>query len=216
MDEREQERATMVESQLRVRGIRDERVLAAMRAVPRHLFVHSDLAKAAYADQALPIANEQTISQPYIVARMAEALQLRGSERVLEIGTGSGYAAAVLAKLVRAVYTVERHRSLAIEAIARLDQLAIANVWVATGDGSQGWPAYAPYDAITVAAASPSIPAALKAQLAAGGRLVIPVGERNEQRLYVLQRTPRGDQVVDLGPVRFVPLLGAEGWDETK
>ncbi|MBA3947617.1 MAG: protein-L-isoaspartate(D-aspartate) O-methyltransferase [Herpetosiphonaceae bacterium] len=214
MNERQSERSEMVAAQLRSRGIRNERVLAAMHAIPRHRFVLNEYDEAAYADQALPISCTQTISQPFVVARMAEALRLQPSDRVLEVGTGSGYAAAVLSQLAAAVYTLERHHELAAAAVAHFEQLALRNISVGVGDGTAGWPAYAPYDAMSVAAAGPQIPAALRDQLALGGRLVMPVGERSEQHLLLLERLSNGDQLYDLGTVRFVPLIGTAGWKD--
>ncbi len=202
----------MIAEQLERRGIRDERVLEAMARVPRHRFVPPELDAQAYADSALPIAERQTISQPYIVALTAAALQLKGDERVLEIGTGSGYAAAVLSLLAREVWTVERFPSLAETAAQRLSELGYHNVHVVVGDGSQGWPPYAPYDAIAVAAAGPRIPPSLLDQLAPGGRLVIPIGQRDEQHLLRITHTDTGLRQESLGPVRFVPLVGREGW----
>jgi protein-L-isoaspartate(D-aspartate) O-methyltransferase len=210
--EREAERLKMIREQLERRHIRDERVLQAMARVPRHEFVPRDLHEQAYADNALPIAEQQTISQPYIVALTVAALELRGDERVLEIGAGSGYAAAVLATLAAEVWTVERLRPLAEAAAERLDRLGYSNVHVGVGDGTQGWPEHAPYAAIAVAAAGPQIPQALLDQLGPGGRLVIPVGTRDEQELRRVVRTPAGLRSESLGPVRFVPLVGREGW----
>lgn len=210
--EREAERHAMIREQLRRRNIRDERVLAAMAAVPRHRFVPEELHGEAYADNALPIAEHQTISQPFIVALMAAALQLRGDERVLEVGTGSGYAAAVLSRLAAEVWTIERFRSLAVAAAERLDAGGYRNVHVGAGDGTAGWPEHAPYQAITVAAAGPHVPQALIRQLAPGGRLVIPIGDREEQQLVRVVRTRQGWRQEQLGPVRFVPLVGQDGW----
>lgn len=212
--ERENERQKMIAEQLAGRNIRDERVLHAMAAVPRHFFVPSDLNGQAYDDNALPIEEQQTISQPYIVALTAEALQLNGHERVLEIGTGSGYAAAVLGQLAAEVWSVERFRSLAETAAQRLHNLGYDNVHVGVGDGTQGWPEHAPYDAIAVAAAGPRVPRSLVDQLAIGGRLVMPVGNRDEQWMVRVTRTASGLHEQRLGPVRFVPLVGREGWTE--
>jgi protein-L-isoaspartate(D-aspartate) O-methyltransferase len=203
-----EERERMVDHQLVRRGIVDERVLAAMRAVPRHEFVPEELRERAYRDEPLPIGDAQTISQPYMVALMTEALELRGGERVLEIGTGSGYQAAVLAQLCRRVYTVERHKPLLREAEARFRALRLHNVTTRLGDGFLGWPELAPFDRIIVTAAPADPPPALTLQLAPHGCLVIPLGaERRLQRLTRFRRV--GDEIVreDLGPVRFVPLI---------
>lgn len=202
----------MIREQLERRNIRDERVLQAMARVPRHEFVPQELHEQAYADNALPIAEQQTISQPYIVALTVAALELRGDERVLEVGTGSGYAAAVLAQLAAEVWSVERLRALAEQAAQRLDALGYSNVHVGVGDGTQGWPEHGPYDAIAVAAAGPQIPRTLLDQLGPGGRLVIPVGSRDEQHMLRVVRTADGFEQQRLGPVRFVPLVGREGW----
>jgi protein-L-isoaspartate(D-aspartate) O-methyltransferase len=205
----------MVEQQLRARGIRDERVLAAMERVPRELFVPDDLQASAYDDLALPIGGGQTISQPYMVARIASELGLRGHERVLDVGTGSGYQAAVLAELAGDVHSIERIPELAERARAALDAAGYgARVHVHVGDGTRGLPEHAPYDAIAVAAAAPEMPQSLYDQLAARGRLVVPVGPRSEQFLQVIVRSPEGPAVVRTVPCRFVPLLGAEGFDE--
>ncbi len=202
-------RHAMVQQQLRDRGIRDERVLAAMEAVPRHHFVPPGERALAYDDRPLPIGGGQTISQPWIVARMAEALELQPDDVVLEVGTGSGYAAAVLAELAARVVTIEQDRSLATRAEQVLDDRD--NVTVLVGDGSSGWPRRAPYDAISVAAAAPEVPAPLLDQLAEGGRLVMPVGPSHMHRLLLLRRD--GEELVqeDLGAVRFVPLTGEHG-----
>jgi protein-L-isoaspartate(D-aspartate) O-methyltransferase len=207
-------RQAMVAQQIEARGVTDARVLAAMRAVPREEFVSPGWQDDAYHDSPLPIEGEQTISQPYIVALMAEALQLKGGERVLEIGTGSGYAAAVLARLAAEVHTVECIDLLVELATKRLAAQGCANVAVHRGDGSLGWPQEAPYDAIVVTAAGPEVPAALKAQLKIGGRLVMPVGGRHgHQDLLRLTRTGEHDEQRELLlPVRFVPLTGAQGW----
>ena len=207
-------RAAMVREQIEARGVRDARVLQAMRELPRERFVRPGWEAEAYDDNPLPIAAGQTISQPYIVAFMSEALQLRGGERVLEIGTGSGYAAAVLARLAKEVHTVERHAVLAEGAAAVLTALGADNVQVHTADGTLGWPAAAPYDAIVVTAAGPEVPAALLAQLAVGGRLVMPVGER-EGAQWLLRLTRVNEHETrreELMGVRFVPLTGAQGW----
>ncbi|GAB4193866.1 MAG: protein-L-isoaspartate(D-aspartate) O-methyltransferase [Roseiflexaceae bacterium] len=207
------ERDEMVRSQLMERGIRDQRVLDAMRRVPRHLFVPQEVRREAYADRALPIEQGQTISQPFVVALMAQALELRGDERLLEIGTGSGYAAAVLSLLAAEVYTVERWPALAETASQRLHDLGYANVQVFCSDGTDGLPAYAPFDAITVAAASPWVPRPLREQMSLNSRLVIPVGSRDEQMLIRLTRRDAQTTTERLSGVRFVPLIGAHAWD---
>jgi protein-L-isoaspartate(D-aspartate) O-methyltransferase len=206
------ERAAMVRTQLEQRGIHDKRVLDAMLSVPRHLFVPSEARQDAYQDRALPINEGQTISQPFIVALMAQALALVGDERILEIGTGSGYAAAVLSRLAAEVYTVERWPSLAEAAERRLNDLGYSNVQVVVGDGSAGLPAYAPFDGIVVAAASPWVPKPLRDQLGNGGRLVIPVGGRDEQFLLRLRRQDTTMQIERISGVRFVPLVGDHAW----
>jgi protein-L-isoaspartate(D-aspartate) O-methyltransferase len=212
--ERENERRAMVRAQLEQRGITDKRVLDAMASVPRHLFIESENRGDAYQDRALPIAEGQTISQPYIVALMAQALELRGDERILEIGTGSGYAAAVLSQLGAEVYTVERWPSLAEVAADRLGKLGYRNVFVSVGDGTAGLPEYAPFDAIAVAAASPWVPRPLREQLSPYGRLVIPVGGRDDQFLLRVTRQGFETKTERLSGVRFVPLIGEHGWWE--
>lgn len=210
-------RESMVKRQLIARGVRDPAVLDAMRAVPRHAFVPPGLRPLAYSDRPLPIANEQTISQPYIVARMIEAANLHDGDRVLEVGTGSGYAAAVLARVVAHVDTIERHRALADAARATLAQLGVTNVDVHCADGTRGWPDAAPFDAIVAAAGGPAVPAAWYGQLSTGARIVMPVGGRHAgQRLMKLTRTnvDHFDEE-DLGVVYFVPLIGVQGWPET-
>ncbi len=204
----------MVEHQLRRRGIRDERVLAAMERVPRELFVPAALARDAYSDGALPIGEGQTISQPYIVAAMCELLHLRGDERVLDVGTGSGYAAAVLAELAAEVVSIEVVPELARRARATLTDAGYGSVEVRVGDGSLGAPDRAPFAAISVAAAAPEVPPALVAQLADGGRIVVPRGSRHAQQLVLLTRSASG--LVETGslPCRFVPLLGAGGFPD--
>jgi protein-L-isoaspartate(D-aspartate) O-methyltransferase len=195
------------------RGIRDRRVLKAMASVPRHLFVPPEARPYAYDDRALPIAGGQTISQPYIVALMAEALQIQRNERVLEVGTGSGYAAAVLSLLAGEVYTVERHEALAESAERQLHELGYSNIHVYTGDGTDGLPAYAPYDGIVVPAAAPWVPRPLREQLAEGGRLVIPVGGQAEQVLLRVTRQGHATRSERLCEVRFVPLIGDHAWE---
>lgn len=207
-------RAHMVKHDIRARGVSDPRVLAAMSTVPREAFVPPELADVAYDDRPLPIEAEQTISQPYIVAAMTEALALRPGQTVLEIGTGSGYAAAVLAEIASHVDTVERHAELAELARERLDR-RYTNVDVHCGDGTLGWPEHAPYDAIIVTAGGPELPPALLAQLKVGGRLVMPVGSGSVQSLVRVTRATAADyQHEDLGAVQFVPLIGAQGWAE--
>lgn len=208
-------RDVMVERQLVARGIKDQRVLQAMRDVPREDFVGVDMSEFAYEDTPLPIEEGQTISQPYIVALMTEALELRTGDRVLEIGTGSGYAAAVLSRIAAEVYTVERVASLAHLAAKRFVAAGYDNVHVLRGDGTLGWPENAPYDAIVVTAGGPEIPRPLLEQLAVGGRLVIPTGPTTrEQTLLRIRRVSDTEyEQEDLGPVRFVPLIGAEGWE---
>ncbi len=208
----DQQRQWMVEHQLREWGISDRRVLDVMGQVPRERFVPEDQREAAYYDGALPIGEGQTISQPYVVAHMTEMLRLQGNEKVLEVGTGSGYQAAVLAYLAREVHTVERIAKLAARARAVLDELGITNVYVHVGDGSQGWPEAAPYDAILVACASPQVPPPLVEQLADGGRMVIPVGPRGLQELVLVRKTGNKVTQENLAPVAFVPMVGEYGW----
>jgi protein-L-isoaspartate(D-aspartate) O-methyltransferase len=204
----------MVDEQLRGRDIRNERVLEAMERVPRELFIPEDLRERAYDDAALPISAGQTISQPYMVARIAEELGLDGDEAVLDVGTGSGYQAAVLAELADHVDTIERIPELAEQARRNLEVAGYEQVDVHQGDGSRGYPQHAPYDAIAVAAAAPGFPQALYDQLTAGGRLVVPVGGRRGQRLEVIVRSPEGPAVLKSVPCRFVPLVGEEGFEE--
>lgn len=209
-------RMQMVKEQLAGRGIGDEAVLRAMAEVPRQQFIRSRFAELAYEDTPLPIKRGQTISQPYIVARMAELLILESSDRVLDIGAGSGYAAAVMSRIADEVYTVERHAQLAHTAAENLAAVGYDNVSVRQGDGTLGWPGHAPYDAIMVAAGGPDVPAPLLEQLAIDGRLVIPVG--NHPRIQRLRRVRRlaNNQYEheEFEGVRFVPLVGAAGWDE--
>jgi protein-L-isoaspartate(D-aspartate) O-methyltransferase len=211
----ESRRQRMVSEQLRRRDIVDPHVLAAFGTVERERFVPGELGGNAYDDAPLPIGSGQTISQPYVVAMTVQALQLKGHERVLEIGTGSGYAAAILSSLAREVETVERIEELAIAAAERLAQMGYHNVHVHHGDGTLGWPTAAPYEAIAVAAGAPRPPRSLLDQLAIGGRLVLPHGDVDHQQLVrITRRDPDRFDQEDLGDVRFVPLLGAEGWPE--
>lgn len=208
-----QQKEEMIERQLRSRGIKDKRVLSAMEEVPRERFIKKELVEFAYRDAPLPIEEEQTISQPYVVALMAEALELEPSDKVLDVGTGSGYAAAVLSRIVDEVYTVERHKVLAETASKRFDELGFDNIYVLHGDGSQGWEEHAPFDAINVAAGGPDVPEPLRNQLAEGGRLIVPVGsEPRAQRLVHVKNIDGKIQRKDLGRVQFVPLIGLSGW----
>ena len=210
----ETKRKQMVEYQIRTRGVENHLVLEVMEKVPRHLFVLPEHSDSAYADRPLPIGYGQTISQPYMVAVMTEALRLEGSERVLEVGTGSGYQAAVLAEIANRVVSIERHPDLAQHALEVLRRLGYVNVEVIVGDGSGGYPAGAPYDAIMVTAGAPEIPAVLVEQLAEGGRLVIPVGNSFQQTLTRVTRL-RDDRRIDrLEGCVFVPLIGEYGWGE--
>jgi protein-L-isoaspartate(D-aspartate) O-methyltransferase len=205
-------RALMVERQLRRRGIDDERVLAAMGEVPRHRFVPERHRGRAYADSALPIGEGQTISQPWIVAAICQALELRGGERVLEVGTGSGYSAAVLSKLAAEVIGVERHEALAAGARDVLGSLGVANVEVVVGDGSRGEPRRSPFAAIAVHATAPALPLTLLGQLADGGRLVVPIAGDAADLLTVFRRNGAELSSEVIGPCRFVPLIGEEGF----
>jgi len=202
----------MVDEQLIKRGIKEERVLAAMRKVPRHLFVEEALQHRAYGDYALPIGEKQTISQPYMVALMTEALSLRGSEKILELGTGSGYQTAVLAELSTRVFSIERIKGLAHKARKILESLQYLNVVIRLKDGTYGWKEQAPFDVILVAAGAPEIPSRLIEQLKIGGRLVIPVGGRTSQVLKRVVREEKGIVEEELSPCVFVPLLGAYAW----
>ncbi|MFO7800610.1 MAG: protein-L-isoaspartate(D-aspartate) O-methyltransferase [Rhodohalobacter sp.] len=203
----------MIERQLKARGIEDPRVLQAMGKVPREKFIPKDLVEFAYKDAPLPIEEEQTISQPYVVALAAEILNIQKDDKVLDIGTGSGYAAAVLSELGKEVYTIERHKTLAEAASKRFNQLGYDNIYVLHGDGTEGWPEHAPFDAINVAAGGPKIPEDLKDQLAEGGRLIIPVGkEIRTQRLILTTKEDGEFEKKDLGRVQFVPLIGSGGW----
>jgi protein-L-isoaspartate(D-aspartate) O-methyltransferase len=209
-----QARNEMVNSQLIPRGIRDPRVLAAMRRVPRHRFVPAHLGDQAYNDYPLPIGEDQTISQPYIVALMTEILEPRQQDRVLEIGAGSGYQAAILAELVAQVFTMDRVGPLADRAVEMLKSLGYRNIKVRLGDGTLGWPEEAPFDGIIVTAAAPQVPRPLTEQLALDGRLVIPVGDRYSQTLTLVRKTKEGLKFEYHGGCRFVPLIGKYGWPE--
>ena len=210
----EKARRLMVESQLRPRGIKDERVLAAMGRVKRHLFVRDDMRDRAYDDSALPTGEGQTISQPYMVAVMTELLELTGGEKVLEIGTGSGYQSAVLSELAHEVITIERVGSLSESAEILLKKLGYHNVRVFNGDGTLGLLEHAPFDGIIVTAAAPKIPEAYMGQLKTGGKLVIPVGNKLSQVLYRITKTPSGVESSTFTPCVFVPLIGKDGWED--
>lgn len=206
-------RQRMVREQLEPRGIDDPAALAAMRTVPRHLFVPISLANYAYSDSPLPIGEGQTISQPYIVALMTQAAQLNKSSKVLEIGTGSGYAAAILSCIAKQVYTVERIPELAEKAEKLFLELGYTNIKVLVGDGSLGWPENGPYDAIIVTAGAPVVPQSFLTQLNIGGKVIIPVGDSLSQQLLRLRKTKEGEYSRELlGLVRFVPLIGEQGW----
>jgi len=208
------QREKMVSTQVESRGITDPKVLSAMRKVPRHLFISKTLEDQAYGDFPLPIGEQQTISQPYIVAEMTQALQLTEKDRVLEIGTGSGYQTAVLSEIAFQVYTIERIQSLFVEAEKLFDTLRYHNIITRYADGTMGWEAESPFDAIIVTAGSPKIPAPLLSQLAVGGRMVIPVGGSFSQDLSKLYRDKRGIHQNVLGGCRFVKLVGEHGWKE--
>jgi len=207
-------RDCMVEEQMASRGITDERVLEAMRRVPRHLFVPTDRRGRAYDDAPLPLGDGQTISQPYMVAWMTQLLGLEGDEKVLEVGTGSGYQAAILGLLAHQVYSIERIERLADEARSRLEKLGFKNIEVVVGDGSKGLKKQAPFDAIIVTAGSPGVPQALLEQLKDGGRLVIPVGPSSMQMLTVVTRKGDGFHTDEVGSCVFVPLVGMYGWKQ--
>jgi len=214
-EERLAEREWMVQTQLMGRDITDGAVIDSMLIVPRHRFVKENKQVYAYYDNALEIEAGQTISQPYIVALMAQALELKASDNVLEIGTGSGYSAAILSRLAINVYTIERHEVLANLAKERFNGLGYNNIEVLVGDGTLGWPEKAPFEAILVTAGGPVIPDSLIDQLAIGGRLVIPVGEKGEQKLIRVKKTVTGELIEEsLGSVRFVSLIGTKGWSE--
>lgn len=207
-----EQRANLV-AQLRKRGISDERVLNAMAVVPREVFVPESLQSDAYRDNALPVAEGQTISQPFIVGLMTELLSLEGDERVLEVGTGTGYQTAILALLCRHVVSVERLASLSHEAAERLNQLGCNNVELHTGDGTLGWKPSAPYDRILVTAGAPQVPSPLYLQLRTGGVMVIPIGDEEAQNLEVIEKREGGPHVIDAGGCRFVKLIGDAGWE---
>ena len=209
------QRERMVRDLIAARGVKDERVLQAMRKIPRHLFVRDHLRAQAYGDHALPIGANQTISQPYIVARMTELLEVRPEHSVLEVGAGSGYQTAILALLARRVYALERIPELAQQAIPRIRQLGFDNVKIQVFDGTVGWSEWAPYDRILVAAGAPKVPEPLLGQLAPGGALLIPEGQLNAQRLVLYRKSARGELRRKEGEgVAFVPLLGRHGWKE--
>jgi protein-L-isoaspartate(D-aspartate) O-methyltransferase len=209
----EKQRQHLIES-LRKNGIADERVLAAVADTPREMFLHETQYEMAYENRALSIGMGQTISQPLIVATMTQALQLKGNERILEIGTGSGYQTAILARLAGNVYSIERIQQLAYLALKRLVNLAFSNITVLVGDGSLGWPDQAPYDCILVTAAAPEVSERLYEQLRLWGKMVIPVGGQERQELFVIHRAPWGPEKRSLGGCIFVPLVGAAGWNE--
>jgi len=214
LDEYALERGLMVDRQITLRGIKDQRVLDAMRKVPRHHFVPVSMQSHAYEDGPLSIGQGQTISQPYIVALMTEMLGLKGGEKVLEVGTGSGYQAAILCELAESVYSIERHTALTDAARKRLEKAGYSNFTITSGDGTLGWRDYAPYDAILVTAAAPHVPQTLLDQLADGGRLVIPVGERFVQTLQTWTRKENDFSMNENIRVVFVPLIGEQGWKD--
>jgi len=211
----ERQREEMVKRQIEARGITDANVLAAMRRVPRDRFVSEALRDQAYGDFPLPIGDQQTISQPYIVAEMTQALQLDPKDRVLEIGTGSGYQAAVLAEIAYRVYTIERIHSLLIRARRIFDELHYHNIVTRLSDGTKGWAEEAPFDAVIITAGAPRIPDALIAQLAPGGRMIVPVGDQHSQELVKIFKDEKGIHRTNLGGCRFVKLIGEHGWQES-
>ena len=210
----ERQREDMVRSQIEARGIKDPKVLTAFRKVPRHLFVSEALRDQAYGDYPLPIGEQQTISQPYIVAEMTQALQLDKGDRVLEIGTGSGYQAAILAQIVYRVYTIERIRSLYMQTRKLFDRLHYYNIITRCADGTKGWQAESPFNAIIVTAGAPEVPDILVNQLTSGGQLVVPVGNQHTQDLIKLERKDNEIQRTNLGGCRFVKLVGEHGWKD--
>lgn len=207
-------REGMVKKQLIPRGIKDEKVLQVMGKIPRHLFIEEALTGEAYNDHPVPIGEKQTISQPYIVALMTEALELKGNEKTLEIGTGSGYQTAILAELSSRVFTIERIKSLLVNARKLLDQLGYSNILFKAFDGTMGWKEYAPFDAIIVTAGSPSLPKPLIDQLADNGRIIIPVGDRYSQELIKVTKKGKDLDQKSLGGCRFVNLIGVHGWSD--
>jgi len=209
------QRQKMIEEQLLNRGIKDIKALVAMNSVPRHFFVQESFHHKAYGDHPLPIGGSQTISQPYIVGAMTEALELKGHERVLEIGTGSGYQTAILAELADKVFTIERIKSIARTAKNKLDQLGYVNILYKIFDGTYGWRDQSPYDAILITAAGPDIPKTLIEQVADGGRIVAPVGDQGTQTLTVLTKVGSQTRVKKLSECSFVPLIGKYGWSES-
>ncbi|MGD9042402.1 MAG: protein-L-isoaspartate(D-aspartate) O-methyltransferase [Desulfobacterales bacterium] len=208
------QREEMVQKQIAARGITDPKVLAAFRKVPRHLFVSEALRDQAYGDYPLPIGEQQTISQPYIVAEMTQALEVNKDDRVLEIGTGSGYQAAILAEVVYRVYTIERIRSLYVQTRKLLDELNYHSIVMRCSDGTSGWQDESPFDAIIVTAGAPDVPLILLDQLAEGGRMVVPVGNQHSQDLIKYTKDKKGVHKTNLGGCRFVKLIGAHGWKE--
>lgn len=204
----------MVERHVASKGVKDPAVLEAMNEVPRHLFVPPAMAAKAYSEGALPIGNQQTISQPYIVGRMIELLELTGSEKVLEVGTGTGYQAVVLSRVAARVFSIERHNELALRAVELIRRLKINNVSVKVFDGTYGWSDQAPFDRIIVAAAAPEVPEPLLQQLARNGRMVLPIGPAGRQRLARVSKVATRVQIEDCGSAEFVPLLGRFGWKE--
>lgn len=210
------QREEMVRLQIAARGITDPRVLAAFRKVPRHLFVSEALRDQAYGDYPLPIGEQQTISQPYIVAEMTQALELKEDDRVLEIGTGSGYQAAILAEVAYRVYTIERIRSLYVQTRNLLDKLNYHSIVMRCSDGTSGWQDESPFDAIIVTAGAPDVPQKLLDQLVEGGRMVVPIGNQHSQDLIKYIKEKKGVQKTNLGGCRFVKLIGAHGWKENK
>jgi len=207
-------RGRMVKEQLMPRGIKDQRVLQGMGKIPRHLFIEEALAGEAYNDHPVPIGEKQTISQPYIVALMTEALELKGDEKILEIGTGSGYQTAILAELSSKVYTIERIKSLLVTARTLLAQLGYDNILFKAFDGTLGWKEYAPFDAVIVTAGAPNLPQSLADQLADDGRMIVPVGDRYSQELIKVTRKGKSLKQKNLGGCRFVNLIGAYGWPD--